>query len=80
MNVYSASALVAQCLPWPTATIHCADRAAILVRDLKHDFEIQIPYSSLTSPTAAACLIAETLRDYRLLIDAWYGRYPIIWS
>ena len=77
---YNLTTLIASILPWPFAVNHAANASAIEIRDLQHPSSVILPYTKLTSPEVAAKYAATELLNYRLLIDAWYGRYPIIWS
>ncbi len=75
-----ASALIAQILPWPFALRQHEGRAGMYVRDLKHNIDIDLPWSRPANPQTAAREIAETLVHYRCLLDIWHGRRRIIWS
>ena len=78
--IVSAFDLITRMLPWPAAIYQHPDRAAIVVRDLQHNFEIEIPYWHLATPTDAAAHFASHLYLYRSQIAGWTGLRPIIWS
>ena len=80
MTLFTASTLIANILPWPTKTYRAMDRDVLVVRDTQHNFDVEIPFYKLDTIPNASREIAESLLHYRLLIDAWHGRYLIVWS
>lgn len=77
---YDATYLVSRVLPWPCAIYRDASSNSVIVRDLVHNLETRFGIPELRTPESAARIFAETLRDYRLLLDAWHGRHAIVWS
>lgn len=80
MTRVNCFSLVAQLMPQKFSIVQEYAADYLVLTDLDNNFEIMLPYEDLATPEAAARMIYNRVTHYQILLAAWQGRRPIVWS